>query len=40
MEEEKKIENLLYILTHSKIRDNEECPCGSRQAFKVCCKER
>ena len=38
MEEEKKIENLIYILTHSKIRDNEECPCGSGQAFKVCCK--
>ena len=34
----KRMDNLIYILTHSKIKDNEVCPCGSSLLFKACCK--
>lgn len=34
------LEGLKYILFHSRIKDNEECPCGSGKLFVDCCKNR
>jgi len=34
------LEGLKYSLFHSKIKDSEDCPCGSGKLFVDCCKNR
>ena len=34
------LEVLKYSIFHSRIKDNEECPCGSGKLFVDCCKNR